>query len=183
MNPIKKLLSYRYAEILFDLGYEFVKKYIDYKSRTKDQLEQALRSGKQNIVEGVAVGKTSKSSEIKLLGVSKGSFEEAQSDFEDFLRVNAYEIYLKTDYRVTRFRQKAYQLSDLRNLSNLGYLIEKPKLPGNPQDDANFLLTLCHQVTFLLDRQIKAAIIRFEKEGGISEKLHRDRIKYLKTLK
>lgn len=183
MNPIKKLLTYRYAEILFDLGYKFVKKYIDYKSRTKDQLEQALRSGKQNIVEGVAVGKTSKSSEIKLLGVSKGSFEEAQSDFEDFLRINGYEIYPKIDYRVTRFRQKAYRLSDLRNLSNLGYLIEKPTLPGNPQDDANFLLTLCHQVTFLLDRQIEAAIIRFEKEGGISEKLHQSRVKYLKTLR
>ncbi|MBI2593542.1 four helix bundle protein [Candidatus Daviesbacteria bacterium] len=183
MNPIKKLLTYRYAEILFDLGYQFVKKYIDYKSRTKDQLEQALRSGKQNIVEGVSASPTSKSTEIKLLGVAKASFEEALADFEDYLRINNLEVYLKTDPRVTKFRQKAYQLSDLRNLSNLGHLIEKPRLPGNPQDDANFLLTLCHQVTFLLDRQIKAAIVRFEKEGGISEKLHRDRVKYLKTLK
>ncbi len=183
MNPVKKLLSYRYAEIIFDLGYEFVKKYIDYKSRTKDQLEQALRSGKQNIVEGVSVGFTSKSSEIKLLGVSKGSFEEAQSDFEDYLRVNNLETYLKTDPKVTKFRQQAYQLSNLNNLSSLGYLIEKPKLPGNPQDDANFLLTLCHIVTFLLDKQIKASIAKFEKEGGISEKLRADRIKYLKSLK
>lgn len=183
MNPIKKLLTYRYAEIIFDLGYKFVKKYVDYKSRTKDQLEQALRSGKQNIVEGVSLGSTSKSSEIKLLGVSKGSFEESQSDFEDFLRINGHEIYPKTDLKVTRFRYKAYRLTDLRNLSSTGYLIEKPELIGNPQDDANFLLTLCHQITFLLDRQIKASIARFEKEGGISEKLHQSRIKYLKGLK
>lgn len=183
MNPVKRLLTYRYAEIIFDLGYEFVKKYISYKSRTKDQMEQDIRSGKQNIVEGVAVGKTSKSTEIRLLGVSKGSLEEAQADFEDYLRVNNLEIYLKTDPRVTKLRQTAYRLTNISNLNSSGYLIEKPKLPGNPQDDANFLLTLCHQVTFLLDRQIKAAIARFEKEGGISEKLQQSRIKYLKSLK
>lgn len=171
MNKVKYLLTYRYAEIIYDLGYEFARKYIDPRSRTKDQLEQALRSGKQNIVEGVSFGQTSKSSEIKLLGVALGSFEEALSDFEDFLRQRNLEIYSKDSLEVTNFRKICYRLSDLRNLSNLGNLIEKPKLFDNPERDANFLLTLCHLVTFLLDKQIKAAKEKFIEEGGLNEQL------------
>lgn len=195
MNKYKYLLTYRYAEIIHDLTVEFCKRYIlsplsglsnlggkpDY--RQADQMQQAARSGKQNIIEGVSGADTSKSGEIKLLGVSKASFEELLADFEDFLRQNGFEIYPKNDPRVTKFREKAYRLTSLSNLSSLGNLREKAKLFGNPEDDANFLLTLCHQVTFLLDRQIKAALAKFEKEGGLNEKLYRTRLKYLKTLK
>ena|SRR3989344_194413 len=190
MNKVKYLLTYRYSEIIHDLTVEFVKKYIlsglsnlnhlsprpDY--RTADQMNQAARSGKQNIVEGVGVSQTSKSSEIKLLGVAKGSFEELLSDCEDFLRQNRLQIYAKDDPRVTKFRQTAFRLSDLRNLSDSGQLIDKPELLGNPYDDANFLLTLCHQVTFLLDKQIKAAEEKFAREGGLNEKLFAARKKY-----
>lgn len=177
MNKVKYLLTYRYSEIIHDLAVVFVKKYIDYKSRTRDQMEQAARSGKQNIVEGVSAGETSKSSEIKLLGVANASFEELLMDFEDYLRQNSLEIYPKTDPRVTAFRQKAYQISHLSNLSDLGNLIEKPVLPGNPQDDANFLLTLCHQVTFLLNKQVQAAKQKFIQEGGLNEQLYSARKK------
>jgi|SRR3989344_3166079 len=177
MNKVKYLLTYRYSEIIHDLTVEFVKKYIDYKSRTRDQMEQAARSGKQNIVEGVSAGQTSKSSEIKLLGVANASFEELLMDFEDYLRQHSLEIYPKTDSRVTQFRQKAYQLSNLNNLSDLGYLIQKPELPENPQDAANFLLTLCHLVTYLLSKQILAAKEKFIKEGGLNEQLYKARTK------
>ena len=186
MNKVKYLLTYRYAEIIHDLTVEFTKAYLlghlsklrnlsnlkgkaDY--RQADQMNQAARSGKQNIVEGVGQSQTSKSGEIKLLGVSKASFEELLSDFEDFLRQNDLEIYPKNDSRITKFRQIAFRLSNLRNLSDLGNLKEKPKLIGKAQEDANFLLTLCHQVTFLLDRQIKAAEDRFVREGGERERL------------
>lgn len=193
MNKVKYLLTYRYAEIIHDLTIEFTKAYLlgrlsslknlsnlgqraDY--READQMNQAARSGKQNIVEGVGQSPTSKSGEIKLLGVAKASFEELLSDYEDFLRQNKLTIYPKADSRVTAFRKTAYRLSHLSNLSDLGNLKEKPGLPGNPQDDANFLLTLCHQVTYLLDKQIKAAEEKFAREGGISEKLFAARKKY-----
>ena len=192
MNKVKFLLTYRYGEIIQDLTVAFTKAYLlgylsnlrnlshlkgraDY--RQADQMNQAARSGKQNIVEGVGQSQTSKSGEIKLLGVAEASFEELLADFEDFLRQNNLEIYAKDDPRVTKFRQIAYRLSHLSNLSDLGHLIEKPKLPGNPQDDANFLLTLCHLETFLLDKQIKAAIEKFAKEGGLREKLYAARRK------
>lgn len=193
MNKVKYLLTYRYSEIIHDLTIAFTKAYIlsdlsnlsnlrgtkpDY--RQADQMNQAARSGKQNIVEGVGQSQTSKKGEIKLLGVAKASLEELLMDCEDFLRQNNLEIYSKTDPRVTKFREIAFRLSNLSNLSDLGQLIEKPKLPENPQDAANFLLTLCHQVTYLLDKQIKALEEKFVKEGGFTENLFHKRLKNLK---
>ncbi|MBI2103945.1 four helix bundle protein [Candidatus Woesebacteria bacterium] len=180
MNKVKYLLTYRYAEIIHDLTFEFCRKYINPKSRTKDQMEQAARSGKQNIIEGVSFSQTSKKGELKLLGVAKGSFEELLADFEDFLRQKNLPIYPKNHPIITHFRQTAFHLTNLRNLSNLGHLKERPKLPGNPTEDANFLLTLCHQETYLLDRQVKAAEEKFIKEGGYSENLFKRRLKHLK---
>jgi four helix bundle suffix protein len=179
MNKVKYLLSYRYAEMIHDLTMDFVKTNIDYKSRTKDQMEQAARSGKQNIIEGVGQSQTSQKGEIKLLGVAKASFEELLADYEDFLRQHNLEIYGRNDSRTTKFRQLAFQLSNLSNLSDLGNLIKRPKLSGRPVTDANFLLTLCHQVTFLLDRQIKAEIEKFTKTGGFTENLFQKRREYL----
>lgn len=144
----KYLLTYRYAEIIYDLTIIFAQKYINPKSRTKDQMEQASRSGKQNIVEGTSEGQTSKKAEIKFLGFAKSSIEELLMDYEDFLRQRGLSIYPKNHPPITFYRQTAYRLSNLRNLSNLGSLIERPKIPGNPTDDANFLLNLCHQLSF-----------------------------------
>lgn len=187
MNKVKYLLTYRYSEIIHDLTVEFTKRYVlsnlsnlrpDY--RQADQMNQAARSGKQNIVEAVGQSQTSKKGEIKLLGVAKASLEELLMDFEDFLRQNSLETYPKSDSRVTKFRQIAFKLSHLSNLSSLGDLIEKPKLPKDPPDAANFLLTLCHQATYLLDRQIKSLEEKFIQEGGFTENLFKKRIKYLK---
>lgn len=190
MNKVKYLLTYRYAEIIHDLTIEFTQKYtLSHLSslrnlslarrpdfRTADQMNQAARSGKQNIVEGVGQSKTSFKGLIKLLGVANASFEELLSDYEDFLRQNKLSIYPKTDQRVNEFRKLGYRLSDLRNLSNLGELKEKPKLFNNPEKDANFLLTLCHLETYLLSKQIKAAEEKFVKEGGYSENLFKRRL-------
>src|SRR6185312_7380641 len=190
MNKVKYLLTYRYSEIIHDLTISFTRAYLsghlsnirnlnnlggraDY--RQMDQMNQAARSGKQNIVEGVGQSQTSKKGEIKLLGVAKASFEELLMDYEDFLRQNNLDIYPKDHQKVTDFRKVAFRLSDLRNLSSLGDLIERPILPGNPQEDANFLLTLCHQVTYLLDRQIKSLEEKFITEGGFTENLFKAR--------
>ena len=190
MNKVKYLLTYRYAEIIHDLTVEFTRKYTlsrlsnlgnlrpDY--RTADQMNQAARSGKQNIIEGVGQSKTSQKGLIKLLGVANASFEELLADYEDFLRQNKLAIFPKGNPRVANFRKIAYRLSDLRNLSDLGEFKEKPKLFDNPQDDANYLLTLCHQVTYLLDRQIKSAEKQFIKEGGYTEALFKRRIEFRK---
>ena len=174
----KYLLTYRYAEIIQDLTVIFCEKFLygfDYR-RTREQMIQAARSGKQNIVEGVGQSGTSKKGEIKLLGVSKASFEELLSDYEDYLRQRNLSIWPKTDCRINTFRTKAYSLSHIGNLSDLGNLIKGPLLPENSSEAANFLLTLCHQVTFLLNRQIKADEDKFIKEGGYTENLFKRRL-------
>ena len=172
----KYLLTYRYSEIIFDLNSEFCSKYINRMSRTYDQMIQAGRSGKQNIVEAVGESDTTKKNEIKLLGYSKGSFEELLADYEDYLRLNNLNLYPKTSVKVMHYRQTGYRLSNLSNISDLGALVEKPVLPVSSEEATNFMLTLIHMETYLLDRQIKAMIEKFQKEGGFSEQLLKGRI-------
>jgi four helix bundle suffix protein len=178
----KYLLTYRYAEMVYDLTVAFVKRYLDRNSRTIDQMIQAARSTKQNIIEAVSELASLKG-QIKLLGVAYASIEELTADYEDFLRQRQLIIYPKNHQKTTAFRQLGFRLSHLSNLSNLGYLREKPSLSGNPQDDANLLLTFCHQLSFLLSRQVKKAEEKFIQQGGYSENLFQKRIKSLKQLK
>src|SRR3989344_3322215 len=133
----KYLLTYRYAEIIYDLNIEFIKIYIPRNSRTYDQMEQAGRSGKQNIVEAVGESDTTKKNEIKLLGYSKGSYEELLADYEDFLRERNLLIYQKGHLKVAEFRRYGYRLSDLSNLSDLGNLKERAVLPEKDEEAAD----------------------------------------------
>lgn len=97
MNKVKYLLTYRYSEIIHDLTIVFTKAYIlrnlsnlgDLKPdfRQADQMNQAARSGKQNIVEAVGQSQTSKKGEIKLLGVAKASLEELLMDLKFILKM------------------------------------------------------------------------------------------------
>lgn len=48
----ERLIAYQKAEIIYDGTYYFCKKYFQPYDRTIDQMIQAARSGKQNIVEG-----------------------------------------------------------------------------------------------------------------------------------
>lgn len=174
----KYLLTYRYAEIIHDLTVSFCDNFLsgfNYR-RTVEQMIQAARSGKQNIVEGIGEGRTSKKGEIKLLGIAAASFEELITDFEDFLRQRNLEIWPKTDSRIIKFRALGFRLSNLSNLSPLGTLKEKASLPADPEVAANLLLTFCHMETFLLSKQIKSAEDRFVQEGGYTENLFRKRI-------
>jgi hypothetical protein len=48
----QELLSYQKAEVIYDLTLRFCRKFLIKGDRTIDQMLQAARSGKQNIVEG-----------------------------------------------------------------------------------------------------------------------------------
>lgn len=174
----KYLLTYRYSEMIHDLTVPFCEKWIDWKSRTRDQMVQAARSGKQNIVEGIGQSHISTKGEIKLLGVAKASLEELISDYEDILRQKNLTIWPKNDPRIMSFRELGLKLSNISNLSGLGNLKVKPVLPPNLEEAANLLLTFCHMATFLLDKQIKATEDKFIKDGGFSENLLRRRLDY-----
>lgn len=80
----KGLAFYKQSEIIHDFTVEFVKLYINHYSRTKDQMEQSARSGKQNIAEGYI--QKNIESKLKLVGVARGSLEELLNDYQDYLR-------------------------------------------------------------------------------------------------
>lgn len=103
----KSLAIYQQAEIIYDFTVEFVKRYVDSKSRTRDQMEQAARSGKQNIAEGYL--QRSFESRIKLLGVSRGSLEELLNDYLDFLRQNSLKLWEKNSTEAKSIRNLAYK--------------------------------------------------------------------------
>lgn len=82
----RNLKSFQVSEVIYDVTVLFCEKYVDRFSRTRDQMVQAARSGRQNIAEGSVDSATSKKIELKLTGVAKGSLEELRLDYEDFLR-------------------------------------------------------------------------------------------------
>lgn len=55
----KTLLCYKKASTIFLLAYYFCEHYLSKGDRTIDQMVQAARSGKQNIVEGCEAAPTS----------------------------------------------------------------------------------------------------------------------------
>ena len=180
----KYLLTYRYSEIVHDLTVVFCDRFLpgfDFR-RTREQMVQAARSGKQNIVEGIGQSTASKKGEIKLLNVAKASLEELTTDYEDFLRQRGLPLFPKDSPQTLKNRQIGYRLSDLRNLSSLGEFLEKPKLPESAVEAGNFLLTLCHLATYLLSKQILATEQKFLKEGGYTENLWKRRESFRKGL-
>lgn len=168
----KYLKTYKLAVMLSVLGGEFCDKYFsgfEFR-RTKEQAVQALRSHKQNIVEGYL--EKSLKSYIKLLGVSQASLEEFIEDLLDFLRQNKLAVWGKNDLRVRKIRDIRVFGDFTTDSGSLNPL----KLPDDPESTANFLLTLAHQQSYLLSRQIKALEEKFVKEGGYTERLFRQRL-------
>jgi hypothetical protein len=73
-----RLLSYRKAEIIFDATVYFCDRFFARRDRTRDQMIQAARSGKQNIAEGSQASGTSKETEPKLTGVARATLHQRQ---------------------------------------------------------------------------------------------------------
>src|SRR5437660_11838507 len=89
------LLAYQKALIVFQGTARFCARFLEKWDRTFDQMIQAARSGKQNIIEGSKASGTSKETEIKLIGVARASLEELLEDYRDFLRVRKTPLWPK----------------------------------------------------------------------------------------
>ena len=175
-QPYKKLLTYWYSLIIYDLEVEFTRKYIS-SWKLREQMDGAARSGKQNIVEGSDSLKTSLKTGIKLTNVAKASIEELIGDLEDFLRQRKLNMWDKNDPRVLVLREKYSKI--VSNLSNLGSIgDEKWGLPNDPEEATNLLLTLSHIATYLLNNQVDALERKHITEGGYTEKLYEQRQNY-----
>ena len=75
-----ELLSYKKSLIVYSGTVLFCNRFLNKRDRTVDQMVQAARSGKQNIIEGSMASATSKETEIKLTNVARASQEELLED-------------------------------------------------------------------------------------------------------
>lgn len=162
----KNLPFFKQSEIIYDFTVEFVKLYIDYKSRTKDQMEQAARSGKQNIPEGYL--QKSLEGRIKLLGVSRGSFEELLNDYLDFLRQKHLFLWEKDAPKAKAVRALVYNLYNNYNSYKI-YI-------SSPEDAANAMICLINQTNQLIDQKLRWLEEKFISEGGFRENLFKKRM-------
>lgn len=165
----RNLKSYQTATIIYDLTMQFCEQHVRHYSRTRDQMEQAARSGKSTIAEGSQDSATSKKSELKLLGVSRGSLEELLGDYEDFLRQQGLTQWPKNHPKVLEIRALAYK-------TNRTYKTYETYLE-NPEDFANCVICLIHQANYLLDRQLQTLEKDFVENGGYTENLFKRRLK------
>lgn len=170
----RELLSYKKAEIVYDLTFRFCQRFLKKGDRTIDQMVQAARSGKQNIVEGSKASGTSKETEIKLTNVARASLEEVLIDFEDFLRVRD----------LAKWDKDSKEALYIRKLGNGADTYETYREfcdTRPPEVVANIAICLINQANYLLDRQIGRLEQNFIKEGGLRERMTRARIDYRKN--
>jgi len=99
-------------------------------------MEQAARSGKQNIAEASMASATSKETEIKLTSVARASLEELLIDYEDFLRTQKLKLWERDHKLSIRF-------SELNKTPNATYETFK-KAIENPEPEicANVMICL-----------------------------------------
>jgi four helix bundle suffix protein len=166
----KWLLSYRKAEIVYDATVYFCDHFIDKRSRTHDQMVQAARSGKQNIIEGSMAAATSKEMEIKLTGVARASLEELLADYRDFLRVRGLPEWPAGHAYALRLR-KLNKIPDA-TYATFRKGIENP----DPAIAANVIIGLVRVTGYLLDRQLRYLEKAFVTGGGLREGMTRARL-------
>jgi four helix bundle suffix protein len=165
----KNLLSYQKALIVFDATVFFCGRFVDRRSRTHDQMVQAARSGKQNIVEGSMASGTSKETEIKLVNVARASLEELLEDYRDFLRTRGCPFWEKDGKEALYVRKLGK--------GNTSYETCRTYVESRPAEIvANIIICLIHQTNFLLDQQIRQLEYAFVKEGGLRERMTRARL-------
>jgi restriction system protein len=158
------LHSYKKALIIFQATYWLVKRWVRMGSRTRDQMEQSARSGKQNIVEGSLASATSKRTEIHLTNVAKGSQGELLEDYRDFLRLRGLPVWDKNDPRMLEMRALG---SDNAMYGTYRTYVES----DDPEVVGNVMVCLCAQECYLLDQQIRHLERAFVEEGGIRERM------------
>jgi len=164
------LQSYRRSQVVYDATVKFCADMFHRFDRTIDQMVQAARSGKQNIVEGSMASGTSKEMELKLTNVARASLEELLEDYRDFLRTHDFKEWPKDHPYVQRLRE-------LNRNPDADYETFR-KAVENPDKAirANAIIGLIKVTNYLLDQQIRQLEQAFLKEGGLRERMTRARL-------
>ena len=156
---------YQKADVLYQMTVVFCKRFLPpYGDRTVDQMTQAARSGKQNIVEGCADGVTSMETEIKLLNTARGSLKELREDYRDYLKAHSLEIW---EVQHQRYDGMLRFCRIHNRVEEYAPLFER----FSAEEFANCAITLCHMVDRMLMTYLEKLEKKFMSEGGIRERM------------
>ena len=175
-EKIKNLFIYRKADVIYRMTVLFCGRFLPkYGDRTVDQMVQAARSGKQNIVEGCMDGITSKEMEIKLLNVARASFAELKEDFMDYLNTRERMLWQAghPEYsKMIAYCRSHNDFADYEGIFN----------KGNDEILANVGITLCRIEDKMLCSFLQRKEQEFIQNGGIRERMSRARKGYLNSI-
>lgn len=168
----RNLRLYQKSEVLYQLTVIFCKRFLPlHGDRTVDQMVQAARSGKQNIVEGSEDGRTSTEMELKLLNVARSSIGELREDYKDFITSNQLPLWNKSHPRFAQLQSFTKQNNRLES-----YIPYAEKWTS--EEFANTMLTLCFQMDAMLNHYLKVHENDFITQGGIKERMYAARTGY-----
>lgn len=159
---------YKKSVIICDVTEVFINRALPHNSRTVDQMRQAARSCKQNIVEGCSDKAISSEMCIKLIGVAKGSVRELKEDYKDFLRQHQLETWAKNDSRTIQTRNYCKSHDDPKEFT------QKCSERSN-ETLANIMITQISQLDYLLGKVLKKLEEEFLQEGGLKEAMSKHR--------
>ena len=160
----KDLYFYRKSEVLYLLAFRFTKRFLKTGDRTIDQMVQAARSGKQNIIEGFSAGVASTETEVKLLNVARSSIQELQEDFKDYLTARLLPLW---DNNHPRFRSMLEFTKSHNDIIDYETAIEQM----TDEELANLGYTLCRQVDRMMSKFLNGREHQFVEQGGIRERM------------
>ena len=159
------LYFYKKTVVLDQLTYVFCQRFLPkYGDRTVDQMVQAARSGKQNIVEGFADGVTSTEMELKLLNVARASLKELKEDYLDYLRRHGLALWDAKHPRydgLLKFCREHNELVDYQPFFSR----------WTDEELANCANTLCHMVDRMMSTFLEKKEADFTENGGIRERM------------
>ena len=171
----RNLYAFQKAEAIYDLTYFFLQGHIEKRDRTYDQMLQAARSGKQNIVEGRADAGSSAEMEIKLYGVARGSLHELLNDYLDYMRTRNINIWSVEHPRSLKLRQTCAKNNDTLFYKSLAARL-------NDEELCNLIVTLIYQTCSMISKLTDLVKQDFLKNGGIKEQMYNARINYRNEL-
>lgn len=166
------LFFYQKSDVIYQLTFAFCDRFIHlYKDRTRDQVIQAARSCKQNIVEGLADGVTSTEMQLKLLNVARASLKETREDFEDYIKSRHLLFYRKGEERYDKMLTYCRYHNKLEDY-------EPFFSKWTDEEMCNCAITLCHMVDKMLMSFLAKLDREFVTEGGIKERMYKARTGY-----
>ena len=163
-----ELHFYRKSDVLVQLTKTFCERFLPkYGDRTVDQMVQAARSVKQNIAEGLTDGQTSFETEIKLLGIAKGSNQELLEDYHDYLKQHGLNDWAMTEHLCQRYDKLLAYCRTHNDLTDYAPFFSK----WTDEEMANTAISLCHMVDKAMTTFIEKRDREFVEEGGVRERM------------